>query len=122
MAHLLAGSDVRYDVGDDHRWSGRLVPDLTLDDRRRVAELLRPARPLLLDLSGGAAVVAAESWTDRVDAVVATIADGPAALLIRPDGYVVWAVDTFGAEDGERLKAALRRWFGASSALRGCTP
>ena len=28
MAELLAGSDVRYDVGDDHRLSGRLVPDL----------------------------------------------------------------------------------------------
>ena len=53
MAHLLAGSDVRYDVGDDHPLAGRLVPDLTLDDGRRVAELLHRGRPVLLDLSGG---------------------------------------------------------------------
>jgi 2-polyprenyl-6-methoxyphenol hydroxylase-like FAD-dependent oxidoreductase len=53
MADLLAGSDVSYDVGDDHRLSGRLVPDLTLDDGRRVAELLHEARPVLLDLRIG---------------------------------------------------------------------
>ncbi len=29
LAGLLAGSDVRYDVGDDHRLSGLMVPDLS---------------------------------------------------------------------------------------------
>ncbi len=53
MAHLLAGSDVRYDVGDDHPLAGRLAPDLTLGDGRRVSELLHQGRPVLLDLSGG---------------------------------------------------------------------
>ena len=55
LADLLAGSDVRYDVGDDHPLSGLMVPDLTLDDGRRVADLLHEARPVLLDLSGGRA-------------------------------------------------------------------
>ena len=45
MAHLLAGSDVRYEVGDEHPLSGLLVPDLALDDGRRLAELLHDARP-----------------------------------------------------------------------------
>ncbi|MDR3662911.1 MAG: FAD-dependent monooxygenase, partial [Mycobacterium sp.] len=111
LGNLLAGSDVRYDVGDDHRLSGRLIPDLTLDDGRRVAELLRHARPVLLDLAGGAAAAAAAPWDGRVDTVTASMADGPAALLIRPDGYVAWAADTFTAEDADRLTAALRRWF-----------
>jgi hypothetical protein len=39
--------------------------------------------------------------------------DGPAAMLIRPDGYVAWAADEFGADDAERLRTALTRWFGA---------
>ena len=52
MAALLAGNDVRYDVGDDHPLSGWPVPALTLDDGRRVAELLHDARPVLLDLDG----------------------------------------------------------------------
>ena len=57
MAALLAGSDVGYDVGDDHPLSGHLVPDLTFDDGRRVAEVLHDARPVLLDLDGNDAVL-----------------------------------------------------------------
>jgi hypothetical protein len=112
MAALLAGSDVRYDVGDDHRLSGYLVPDLTLDDGRRVASLLHNARPVLLDLCGGAAAAGAHGWADRVDIVEAELAGEPAALLIRPDGYVAWAADDFGPADAENLHAALKRWFG----------
>jgi 2-polyprenyl-6-methoxyphenol hydroxylase-like FAD-dependent oxidoreductase len=120
MAHLLAGSDVRYDVGDDHQLAGRLVPDVTLDDGRRVAEMLHGGRPVLLDLSGGRVGETARGWADRVDVVAGAIADFEAcALLIRPDGYVAWAADTFGADDENRLHAALQRWFGVSLAEHG---
>jgi 2-polyprenyl-6-methoxyphenol hydroxylase-like FAD-dependent oxidoreductase len=109
MADLLAGSDVRYEVGDDHRLSGWMVPDLVLDDGRRVAELLHAARPVLLDLTGGLEVA-----NDRVDVVTGTMADRPAAaLLLRPDGYVAWAADELCADDLERLQAALSRWCGS---------
>jgi 2-polyprenyl-6-methoxyphenol hydroxylase-like FAD-dependent oxidoreductase len=112
MAALLAGSDVRYDMGDDHPLSGHLVPDLTLEDGRRVAELLHDARPVLLDLDGSAAP-ALRGWTDRVDAVSAKLTDRPAAaMLIRPDGYIAWAADTFGSAEEAGLHAALQRWFG----------
>ncbi|WAJ43203.1 FAD-dependent monooxygenase [Mycobacterium sp. Aquia_216] len=112
MAALLAGSDVTYDVGDDHPLSGRLVPDLTLDDGRRIAELLHDARPVLLDLDGSAGP-ALHGWTDRVDTVSASMADRPAAgLLIRPDGYIAWAADTFGPAEEAGLRAGLQRWFG----------
>ena len=112
MAALLAGSDVGYDVGDDHPLSGHLVPDLTLDDGRRVAELLHDARPVLLDLDGGGADLAL-GWADRVDTVHAGIVDRPAAaMLIRPDGYVAWAADTFDPSAEAGLQAALQRWVG----------
>jgi FAD binding domain len=68
IAHLLAGSDVRYDIGDGHPLPGRLVPDLTLDGGQRVAELLHEARPVLLDLSGGAVADAARGWSRQVNA------------------------------------------------------
>lgn len=110
MANLLAGSDVRYAVGDEHPLSGFLVPELVLDDGRRVAELLRDARPVLLDLSGGAFVSSAAAWVDRVDVVTGTIANSSAAaMLLRPDGYVAWATDS---PSGAGLPAALRNWFG----------
>jgi hypothetical protein len=112
MAGLLAGSDIRYDVGDDHRLSGLMVPDLGLVDGRRVVELLREGRPILIDTTGGAASAVAQAWSDRVDAVAERMTDGPAAILIRPDGYVAWAADTFADRDARRLRAALARWFG----------
>ncbi|MBF6170512.1 FAD-dependent monooxygenase [Nocardia blacklockiae] len=116
IAHLLAGSDVRYDIGDDHPLSGRLVPDVTveLDGRAvRIAELFRSARPVLLDFTGTLGDAAA-GWADRVDVVTASAAAPPAAaLLIRPDGYVAWAA----TEPGDPgLPEALARWFGTASA------
>lgn len=114
MAGLLAGADVRYDMGGGtpHRLTGFMVPDETLDDGRRLTELLHSGRGVVLDLSGGAVAVVAAPWDRRVDTVVAAMADGPAAMLIRPDGYVAWAADTFGAADAADLRAALGRWFG----------
>ncbi len=115
MAGLLAGSDVRYDMGDDHPLSGRPMPELTLGDGRRTTELLHEARPILLDFDGGV-VDALRGWADRVDIISTTIADRPAAaMLIRPDGYVAWATDTFGAAGEAGLRAALQRWFGPGS-------
>ncbi|MDG4664118.1 FAD-dependent monooxygenase [Mycobacterium sp. 236(2023)] len=87
---LLAGSDVRYDVGDDHPLSGYLVPDFTLADGRRVAELLHDARPV----------------------IVRDVVEGPAAMLLRPDGYVAWAADDL-AKPG--LDEAVSRWFSSAS-------
>jgi len=115
MAALLAGTDVRYDVGHDHPLSGWIVPDLTLADGRRVTELLHDARAVLLDRDGTVAD-AARGWADRVDIVDATTADLPAAaLLIRPDGCVAWAADTFEAPEEAGLRTALQRWFGPES-------
>jgi hypothetical protein len=114
VAALMAGADVRYDMGEENPAAptGWFVPplNLTTDDGhpRRLAELLRAGRPLLLDLTGGTDLAAtAAAWTDRVHRVTATAADAPApALLIRPDGYVAWA-----GADPDGLKAALARWF-----------
>ncbi|MEU4547899.1 FAD-dependent monooxygenase [Nonomuraea dietziae] len=114
IATLIAGADVRYDMGEEHPAAptGWFVPpiNLTTDDGqpRRLAELLRDARPLLLDLTGGNDLAAiAEPWNDRVRRLTATAGDAPApALLIRPDGYVAWA-----GADPDSLKAALTRWF-----------
>lgn len=121
VAALTAGADVRYDMGEEHPAAptGWFVPllDLTTGDgrRRRLAELLRDARPLLVDLTRGNGLTGgndlaatAEPWKDRVHRVSATADDAPApALLIQPDGYVAWA----GADPGS-LKTTLTRWFG----------
>jgi hypothetical protein len=53
-------------------------------------------------------------WADRVDHVVADIADNSsplnfAAVLLRPDGHMAWVGD-----DQQGLLGALHRWFGAA--------
>ncbi|GJP12809.1 FAD-dependent oxidoreductase [Mycobacterium marinum] len=114
MGALLAGSDLIYPVGDEHPLSGRLVPVLTTDDGRRIDELMHGARPLLIDLADGDAAAAAQGWADRVEIVHASIADRPAAaILIRPDGYVAWAANTFDTGARGSLRDALQRWFGS---------
>jgi 2-polyprenyl-6-methoxyphenol hydroxylase-like FAD-dependent oxidoreductase len=121
IAHLLAGSDVRYDVGDDNPLSGKLVPDLRLADGRRVAELMHEAHPVLLDFSGGVFARLAAPWRDRVDVITSDPSSGTAGILIRPDGYVAWAAEACGPDDIDRLAAALGRWFGPGHAQRATT-
>ncbi|AQZ66472.1 Salicylate hydroxylase [[Actinomadura] parvosata subsp. kistnae] len=102
VARLLHDSGLAYG-SPDHPLTGRFVPDLKLSDGRRVADLMHAARPLLLDLGGGANLE--DDW---IDVVHTRCADAPAdALLIRPDGYVAWAGT--GGTDG--LAEAVSTWF-----------
>ncbi|MEU3775829.1 FAD-dependent monooxygenase [Streptomyces sp. NPDC032472] len=126
LGGMISALDVRYAVGCKHPLAGRRVPDAdlkTADGETRVVELLRGARPVLLDLRGSTAVAAAAGgWSDRVDLVEARCDDGPwavpgaepipapAALLIRPDGHVAWAADAI--PDTSALHTALTTWFG----------
>jgi 2-polyprenyl-6-methoxyphenol hydroxylase-like FAD-dependent oxidoreductase len=123
IAEALEGADVRYDMpgnGAPHPLTGRWVPDLplrTAGGATRVAELMRAARPVLLDLTEDSGIAAtAAGWGDRVDVVAARTAAGPApaaGLLIRPDGYVAWATAAGSPRPAGGLPHALLAWFGA---------
>ncbi|MFD2420135.1 FAD-dependent monooxygenase [Amycolatopsis pigmentata] len=104
LADLQSGMAIRYPMPgtDDHPLVGRPSPDLGLGPVR-VHELLRSGRGVLLDPDGTFAKVA-DLWSDRVDRAGQGADVEP--MLIRPDGYVVWAGH---ADD---LEPALTRWFG----------
>ncbi|CAL9619886.1 3-(3-hydroxy-phenyl)propionate_3-hydroxycinnamic acid hydroxylase [Streptomyces sp. enrichment culture] len=129
LARAISGLDVRYDVGPgEHPLLGRRLPhwQLTTDEGAVTSTAtLRHGRGVLLllprDEPGGAARheelrSAAAPWADLVRTVTAGSRTGgrapdTGALLVRPDGYVVWT-DSGGAD----LEQALRRWFKAPAA------
>ncbi|MBN8884936.1 MAG: FAD-dependent monooxygenase [Rudaea sp.] len=122
FAAMMSGLDIRYDFGEGHPLLGRRIPDLdliTADGPLRIFSLLHAARPVLLNL-GEACAFDIAAWTHRVHLIDARYTGAwelpvlgavaaPAAVLIRPDGYVAWVGD--GA--GQGLADALAAWFGA---------
>ena len=122
MAGEITALDIRYDLGEGHPLLGRRMPDLDVviaNVPTRVFELMHDARPLLLNFGGRGALVVVP-WADRVRLVDAEYAGtwelpvigvvaAPAAVLIRPDGYVAWVGE--GTDAG--LADALAQWFGA---------
>jgi hypothetical protein len=124
FAAMMSGLDVHYDLGDGHPLLGRRMPDvdlITANGPQRIFALLHKARPVLLNLGepGGIDIT---GWADRVQLIDAKCVDtwelpalgrvtAPAAVLIRPDGYVAWVRDS-----GQPLLTdALTTWFGAPS-------
>ncbi|WP_417329501.1 FAD-dependent monooxygenase [Halomonas cupida] len=121
FAAMMFGLDIHYDLGEGHPLLGRRVPDLDLitpNGPLRVFALLHGARPVLLNL-GAPGSFDISPWADRVQLVDAAYAGtwelpaigevtAPAAVLIRPDGYVAWV----GNQTQQGLVDALTTWFG----------
>jgi bifunctional hydroxylase/dehydrase len=87
LSGMVSGLDIRYDVGPGtHPLLGRRLPDVALPTGR--------------GLLTGPTAASATDWSHRVE-----LRPGGEPVLVRPDGYVVWA-------GGTGLEEALRRWFG----------
>ena len=119
---LMAGTDVRYPPpqADPHPLTGTFAPDLALRSDQgecSVAQLLRTARPVLLDLADRADLrETGRDWRHRIDIHTAETDHRPAdALLIRPDAHIAWAstIDEPTDTAPPALREALSNWFGA---------
>jgi 3-(3-hydroxy-phenyl)propionate hydroxylase len=121
VAAMMSGLDVHYDLGEGHPLLGRRMPDLDLvtpGGTVRVFTLLHDAHPVLLNV-GKPWGLDISPWTHRVAIDAKYAGDwelpavgqvpAPAAVLIRPDGYIAWVGD--GTDTG--LRDALTTWFGS---------
>ncbi len=125
FAAMMSGLDIHYDLGEGHPLLGRRMPDLdlvTANGSLRVFTLLHDAQPVFLNFGepGGFDIT---PWADRVQLIDAKYVGtwelpaigavtAPAAVLVRPDGYVAWV----GALPQVGLADALTTWFGPPTA------
>jgi 2-polyprenyl-6-methoxyphenol hydroxylase-like FAD-dependent oxidoreductase len=102
MAGRLTGVGIAYPgTKGDHPMTGKRMPDVDCSGVR-LYELLRQGRFVLLTTDGA-------DVGDR-SGIVSAIHSSPtvpAAVLVRPDGYVAWAADSTA-----QLSAALDHWCG----------
>jgi 3-(3-hydroxy-phenyl)propionate hydroxylase len=125
IAAMMSGLDIHYDLGEGHPLLGRRMPDLDLvtsNGPLRTFTLLHDARPVLLNF-GEPGHIDITQWAARVRLVAAKYpgvwelpvigtVTAPAAILIRPDGYVAWVGD----KTDQGLADALTTWFGPPTA------
>ncbi|WP_149829903.1 SDR family oxidoreductase [Streptomyces tailanensis] len=127
LAGMVGGLDVRYDAGlGNHRLLGARLPLAPLagadGEPLTSAEALRTGKGLLLRLDGDETRTAAlrRAAASRADRVLTARGagggrsgspTGTGAVLVRPDGHVVWA-----GQGTEGLGDALERWFGTADA------
>ncbi|WP_390882031.1 hypothetical protein [Achromobacter marplatensis] len=119
FAERVWGVSQRYDLSSSHPLVGRSMPDFELADGTRASTLLRQGKGLFLDFAPDAAVDASwdaltRRWREQVNYVAGDARErlGLRAVLVRPDGIVAWATDSY--PDETRAVQALSRWFGGA--------
>jgi 2-polyprenyl-6-methoxyphenol hydroxylase-like FAD-dependent oxidoreductase len=125
IVDMITSVEVHYPMAGEERNRQRLIgrwaPDLplvTAQGKTRVAELMHQGKGVFLELASREDLRAlAAQWQGRINCIAHRgdrFSEGPDALLIRPDGYVAWAISSTASKgDGQvSLASALESWFG----------
>jgi 2-polyprenyl-6-methoxyphenol hydroxylase-like FAD-dependent oxidoreductase len=113
FAEKVSGMSLRYNLPGDHPLIGCSAPDFQLEDGTRLGEHLHNGKGLLLDFTGNNKLHdLAKPWNNRLNYVSAQTKDnkGLTAILVRPDGFVAWAVES--EPDLSAAERSIEYWFG----------
>jgi 2-polyprenyl-6-methoxyphenol hydroxylase-like FAD-dependent oxidoreductase len=113
FAKKISGASQRYDLPGDHPLIGRSAPDLEFEDSTRLGEYCREGGALLFDLAGDPQIAAlGAKWPDclRTVSLRTKEASDLAALFVRPDGCVAFAIDR--GADPAGAEQAISTWIG----------
>jgi 2-polyprenyl-6-methoxyphenol hydroxylase-like FAD-dependent oxidoreductase len=100
----LSGAWIRYDLGTDDPFVGRLAPEFHFTDGTRLADHTRSGQALLLDFTNTLTTPS----QDRLRHLTAQPENalGLESVLIRPDGIIAWT------NDHPTLQHSTERWLG----------
>lgn len=109
----VSGILQRYHLPGDHLLIGRSMPDFELDDGSRVGASMKDGKGLLIDFGASEHLrLLSRNWSERMHYISDQANDrmGLTALLVRPDGIVVWVSE--GKPDPAEAACVASRWFG----------
>ncbi|SDP99834.1 2-polyprenyl-6-methoxyphenol hydroxylase [Mucilaginibacter sp. OK268] len=118
FAGRVWGVNTHYNLDGNHPLIGRSVPNFELEDGTRIGELMHDGQGILLDFDKNASLkTLANEYGDQIKYISGSAKDqlGLSAVLIRPDGFVAWAVDSGPNLDDAAQAASC--WFGDPIAI-----
>lgn len=127
LASEISAFHVRYEPDGEsppHEWNGQRFTELNLrlenEESKNAYELLHSGSFLLLHLGSDERLDAAIEWPKykQIQVVRASLVGGSAdwhgvhTALIRPDGYIAWAVSRSEPYPVQAIRKGIGRWFG----------
>jgi 2-polyprenyl-6-methoxyphenol hydroxylase-like FAD-dependent oxidoreductase len=113
FASRVWGINTHYNLGDDHFFVGKSVPNFELEDGSAIGELMHSGKGLLIDFNSTQILKSiADVYKDRIVYINKKAKEQfrLTALLVRPDGYIAWASNETPEEDA--INKTMLRWFG----------
>jgi 2-polyprenyl-6-methoxyphenol hydroxylase-like FAD-dependent oxidoreductase len=112
FAARVWGIFTHYNLGSEHPLVGHSVPNFEFEDGTMIGDLMHDGKGILLDFNIDASLKnLANEYNDQIKYISGHAKEqlGLNALLIRPDGFVVWASDS--KPDYSELKKIAAHWF-----------